>query len=132
MDWSYLQDLNKTMADTIPPGAYIIRNRQTSAVLQINPTKTEWERDVAEITANEQDEEKYREQQIWWIEADPCYEELNAQEEKTVKEGGVYRITSIAKTQSIEHGSNPVVGFETHGAPWQLWRLRQRKSCDDG
>jgi len=120
------------MADTIPPGAYIIRNRQTSAVLQINPTKTEWEHDVAEITANEQDEEKYREQQIWWIEADPCYEELNAQEEKTVKEGGVYRITSIAKRQSIDRGRNPVVGFETHGAPWQLWRLRQRKSCDDG
>jgi hypothetical protein len=35
-----------------------------------------------------QDVGKYREQQIWWIEAERCYEALNTRVEKTAKEEG--------------------------------------------
>ncbi|KAF8248497.1 hypothetical protein K440DRAFT_660799 [Wilcoxina mikolae CBS 423.85] len=120
------------MADIIPPGAYIIRNIKTSTVLQNNPKDNY---DVSCITAAEQDEEKYREQQIWWVEADPGYEELNAREDKTTKEGGVYRISNIATSQSLDSGGDtqgkPVVGYPTHGAPWQLWRFRKRQSPEE-
>jgi hypothetical protein len=122
------------MEDTIPPGAYIIRNQGTSAVLQINSQN---QYGVAPITANIQDEEKYREQQIWWIEADPCYEELNTLKEKTAKEGGVYRISNIARSMSLDQGhsrapSRAVIGYEHHGAPWQLWRFRRWKAYFGG
>ncbi|KAF8532925.1 hypothetical protein BDD12DRAFT_867822 [Trichophaea hybrida] len=119
------------MANIIPAGAYVIRNRETPAVLHYKKEET------LSASGIEQDEEKYREQQVWWVEADPCYEELNAREEKTAKEGGIYRIANIAHSQSLEvlcgrlgNGSHAVVR-STLGVPWQLWRLR-RKEYSDG
>jgi hypothetical protein len=113
------------MADTVPTGAYVIRNKKTCAVLHFKKDE------IFSATAIEQDEEKYREQQIWWVEADPCYEELNAREEKTVKEGGIYRIANIAHSQSLSNGTHVFVR-STQGAPWQLWRLRKCKEYTDG
>jgi hypothetical protein len=120
------------MADIIPSGAYVIRNKETYAILHFKKDE------IYSATASEQDEEKYREQQIWWVEADPCYEELNASEEKTENEGGIYRIANISHSQSLEvlcgrcdNGTHAVVR-STQGAPWQLWRLRRRKEYADG
>jgi hypothetical protein len=122
------------MSDIIPTGAYVIRNRETSAVLEITYNQGK----LASVSPTDQDEENKREQQIWWVEADPCYDELNAREEKTAKEGGIYRLSNIAHYQSLDllRGScsngTPVVGNKSHGAPWQLWRLRRRKEYTDG
>lgn len=56
------------MNSQIPPGAYVIRNKRTSSVLHIkdNPFDT-WSR----IFVSEQDENMYRDRQIWWIEQLP-------------------------------------------------------------
>jgi len=120
------------MADTIPAGAYVIRNKKTCAVLHFKKDE------IFSATTIEQDEENYREQQIWWVEADPCYEELNAREEKTAKEGGIYRIANIAHSQSLEvlggrcNKRTHAVVYSTQGVPWQLWRLRRCKEYTDG
>jgi hypothetical protein len=120
------------MAQTISPGAYVIRNRDSSAVLHAHSY-----RDGEHISTSERDEERHRDRQIWWIEADAGFEDLNNCGEKA-KTGPLYRITNIAKDLSLaEHmhkadGETPVIVFKTHGAPRQLWQFRRPKPYTDG
>lgn len=62
------------MKDQIPTGTYVIRNRQTSTVIHVdNPNTTnaslnkKWS-----VVACEQNESRYPEQQVWWIEPSPA------------------------------------------------------------
>ncbi|KAI5796694.1 hypothetical protein FPQ18DRAFT_323156 [Pyronema domesticum] len=111
---------------SLRPGAYIIRNCETSTVLQI----TTWN-GHGKVELREKDEITNREHQIWWIEEDPGYEELN-ESEKATKKGGIYRITSIAKSISLDHAQvDKIVTYSSHGASWQLWRIKLCQSATD-
>jgi hypothetical protein len=129
------------MMCTIPAGAYVIRNRATSTVLHNNGGSVNFDqpRSIGTITAVEQDEEQHRERQIWWIEANLGYEDVNSRDEKTAKEGAIYRIVTIATTKSLDSGSTltcsdrgtQIVAYRSHGSPWQLWRFRKLPQSSD-
>lgn len=78
------------MSDRIIAGAYVIRNKKTSAVLHIAKLGS-WE-----LLAYEQDESTYKNQQIWWIEPLPDYEDHEPEK------GLVYSITSPATGKSLD------------------------------
>jgi hypothetical protein len=107
-------------------GAYIIRNCETATVLQLTTI-----RDLPGKVSREMDEITNREHQIWWIEEDPGYEELN-KSEKATKEGGIYRITNIALSISLDHfRADNIIVYSNHGASWQLWRIKLCQSATD-
>jgi len=117
------------MAEAISPGAYVIRTLGTSKVLHV-PNHNR----ATRATTSERHEERYREHQIWWIEADPGFEDLN----KAAKEGCIYRISNIAHNVSliVEWGKGddgtPVIIYQSHGAPWHLWNFRRLPTHTDG
>jgi hypothetical protein len=121
------------MAQTISPGAYVIRNRKTSTVLQADGHPND-----SHVSTSERDEERHRDRQIWWIEADPGFDELNNRVGNTANRGCVYRVSIISKDISLdEHGGNrdggtPVIVHKNHGAPWHLWHFKRLASYDDG
>jgi hypothetical protein len=127
------------MVDTIPACAYVLRNKATSTVLHHNGGSSNIDKptSIATTTAAEQDEERHRERQIWWIEADPGYEDINNCDEKTAKEGAIYRITTIATAKSLDvklarsDNGTPAVTYKSHGAPWQLWRFKKLPQSTD-
>ncbi|KAF8535217.1 hypothetical protein BDD12DRAFT_938741 [Trichophaea hybrida] len=106
------------MAETILPGGYVIRNRDSSAVLYA---------EHAAVSTCEHDEERHRAAQIWWIEAEPGSEALNDRKDGAKKVDCVYRISNITKDMSLDEQHNkrgpgaPVIIYKTHGGPWQLW-----------
>lgn len=119
--------------EIIPTGAYVIRNKKTSAVLHICSP------DVAAVpesqtVAHPRDEIKFREQQIWWVERLPEYEDDTAHEQ-----GPVYSITNTASGLSLDvSGAGTANGvrvnaFPGHGGYNQKWRLRgvQDASSED-
>jgi hypothetical protein len=108
-------------------GAYIIRNCETATVLQLTTI-----RDLrGKASLGEMDEITNREHQIWWIEEDPGYEEFN-KSKKATKEGGIYRITNIAQSISLDHfRAKNIVAYSNHGASWQLWRIKLCQSDTD-
>jgi hypothetical protein len=63
----------------LQPGAYIIRNCETSMVLQCI-SNDDWK-----VELQQKDEITNREHQIWWIEEDPGYQELNKSERQQRK-----------------------------------------------
>lgn len=82
------------MNDQIRTGAYVIRNKRTSGVLHIedqNPTKT-----TSIVISFQQHENRYREQQLWWIEPLPYSEDKNYSEEV------VYSITNISAGMALD------------------------------
>jgi hypothetical protein len=121
------------MAQTIPPGAYIIRNRDTFGVIHADSYQN-----TARVITSGRLEEHYLEQQIWWIEADPGFEDLSNCDDKIAKGGYVYRIGNIAKDISLHvecgsgHEGTPVIVYKTNGAPWQLWNFLRLPSYTDG
>ncbi|KAF8535218.1 hypothetical protein BDD12DRAFT_808743 [Trichophaea hybrida] len=121
------------MAQTISPGAYVIRNLDSSAVLHADAYGS-----GTCLTISGRHEEHYREHQIWWIEADPGFEDFNNCDSKTTKGGSVYRIANIAKDISLDvecgRGDDgaPVIVYKSHGAPWQLWNFIRLPSYTEG
>lgn len=79
-----------TMSDRIIAGAYVIRNRKTSTVLHIE------EVGKCELLAYRQDESVYQNQQIWWIEPFPDYEDHEPEK------GLVYSITNPGTGMSLD------------------------------
>lgn len=80
------------MFDSITAGAYVIRNKKTSTVIHIEKTDVASGAE-AELVAFKQDEDTYKNQQIWWIE--PL---LNHED----SDGPVYSITNPASGKSLE------------------------------
>lgn len=77
------------MSDRIIAGAYVIRNKKTSTVLHVKAG-------TGELLAYRQDESKYQNHQIWWIE--PLCEYEDHEPEK----GLVYSITNPATGKSLD------------------------------
>lgn len=111
------------MAATPPPGAYVIRNRATSTVIHV---------DGGNVTTTPRNEERHREQQIWWIEAIPGLDDFHDEA------AAVYRITNIAKVISLDiYGGHPfditkAAAYRSHGAPRQHWKLQRQLDYTDG
>ncbi|KAF8541815.1 hypothetical protein BDD12DRAFT_803384 [Trichophaea hybrida] len=120
------------MAQTISPGAYVISNRNSSAV------HANGYENGAHVSTSERDEERHRERQIWWIEADPGFDDVNNYDDNMVHGGCVYRISNIAKDISLDeqhdtwNNGAPIIAYETYGAPWQLWNFRRLSQDTDG
>ncbi|KAH8149332.1 uncharacterized protein LAJ45_06411 [Morchella importuna] len=123
------------MKDQIPTGSYVIRNRQTSTVIHVdNPNTTnaslnkKWS-----VVACEQNESRYPEQQVWWIEPIPTSGDDDG-------EAVTYSITNCATGRCLDAnlgGANAyfmprhevtkgewrLVAYQNSGAPWQKWRI---------
>lgn len=82
------------MSDRIITGAFIIRNKKRSTVLHIE--KSDVSAIGSTLLAHEQDESKFSNQQIWWVELLSDYE--NPEPEK----GPVYSITAPASGMSLD------------------------------
>lgn len=111
------------MTDKIPPGAYVIRNRHTLTVLHIETATLGT--DYSRVLAFEQDENQYRDRQVWWIEplSDPESDE----------EGILYSITNTACGKTLdEEYTGDVCASRAHGATWQAWRIQRVESDDEG
>lgn len=111
------------MTDKITPGAYVIRNRHTSTVLHIKTATIN--SDYSPVLAFEQDENQYRDKQVWWIEPLP--------DSENDEEGALYSITNTSCGKSLDNaGSKSVCAAKPHGAFWQTWRIRRVESDDEG
>lgn len=56
------------MSNRISAGAFVVRNRKTKTVLHlVNPAPGD-RAGASDVVASEQDENRYQNQQIWWIE----------------------------------------------------------------
>lgn len=82
------------MTDRIIAGAFVIRNKKRSTVLHIE--KSDVSAIDSSLLAYEQDESKFSNQQIWWVEPLSDYE--NPEPEK----GPVYSITAPASGMSLD------------------------------
>ena len=109
------------MANPTLRGAYIILFQDSSKALNCNGC-------LAEL-----DEEPNRDSQIWWIEADPGFEDLNSNK---TKDGGIYRICNIAMEKSLECSETVpgtrVAVVANNGAQWQLWRIKALPHNENG
>lgn len=63
------------MSDRIPTGAYVIRNKHARTVLHLVMPQPDGRESISDVVALDQDENKYHDQQIWWIEPLPQEEE---------------------------------------------------------
>ncbi|KAL7272655.1 hypothetical protein RUND412_004527 [Rhizina undulata] len=104
------------MTQPLPTGAYIIRNKNVNMVLRM------CERDVS---AFHLDSHRHREEQIWWIEPLPEYED-------ELEDGGIYTISIIPRSFSIDAKQDRSPGaqisvHESHGELWQEWRIKPVK-----
>ncbi|KAF8531948.1 hypothetical protein BDD12DRAFT_869176 [Trichophaea hybrida] len=112
------------MAATLTPGAYVIRNRYIPNVIHTD--------DGVSVTTSSRDEERHRERQIWWVEADPVLEDLPDETE------AVYRFANIAKDISLDveggrsDDKTKVTVYSSNGAPCQLWRLKKQPNDTEG
>lgn len=84
------------MRDQIPTGAYVIRNKQTSTVLHIKDAEPKiW----SYVLGFEQDDNRYRDQQIWWVEPYPgCKGQSGLLSEEDV----LYSITNISSGIALD------------------------------
>ena len=120
------------MDDRIPTGAYVIRNKQTSLVVHL-PVSDVATAHNSKVVAFDQDEHQYRDQQIWWVEALPDYEDDGSAE----KEGWLYSITSACNGTAIDvkgerSGGRPLHTFPAHGGLTQRWRLQRVSNDQEG
>lgn len=79
------------MTDKITSGPYVIRNRHTSTVLHIEDST--FHSNYSKLVAFEQDENQYRDKQVWWVEPLPDPED---------GEGVVYSITNTSCRKSLD------------------------------
>lgn len=82
------------MSDTIIAGAYVIRNKKTLTVLHIE--KAGPKNGFSGLSVCEQDERRFTNQQIWWIEPLPDYEDHEPER------GTVYSITNPASGKALD------------------------------
>lgn len=110
--------------ETIPTGAYVIRNKKNSTVLHICDAHAAVIK-CGQIVIHNRDEIKYRDQQIWWVERLPEREDDTAHEQ-----GPIYSITNTASGLSLDIcGAQTRNGilvhvFPIHGGYNQQWRLQ--------
>lgn len=83
-----------------PTGAYVIRNRKTSTVLHTQYPDVKHQ--DTSLQAYQQDESKFADQQIWWLEPLADYNGADADK------GAVYSITSPGSGKSLD--ANPESG----------------------
>lgn len=79
----------------LTPGAYVIRNK-SSSVLHIQDPNVK--ASLSTVILFDQNENNYRDQQIWWIEPLPSY---------TSPEGMLYSITNTASGRSLDLNPGP-------------------------
>lgn len=84
----------------ITPGAYVIRNKSTSTVLHIENPGIKLS---SPVVLSEQDENRYRGQQIWWVEPLPGCNEL-------------YSITNPSRGISLDLNPEAAEGGTKSGA----------------
>lgn len=92
--------MSDPIPSTLPAGAYVIRNRETSTVLHI-PHPDAIDQGTISVQARQQDEGQFKDQQIWWVEP---LAEYDTDSEK----GMVYSITSPGSGKALE--GNPDSG----------------------
>ncbi|KAH0612444.1 uncharacterized protein H6S33_010496 [Morchella sextelata] len=129
------------MKDQIPTGSYVIRNKQTSSVIHVDNPATasaslnkKWS-----VVACEQNESRYPEQQVWWVEPFPTSGGGDDDDDDD-GEAVTYSITNCATGRCLDAnlgGANAyymprheatkgewrLVAYENKGAPWQKWRI---------
>lgn len=84
------------MFDRVPAGPYVIRNRKSLTVLHVgDPDVTKI---GSQVLSYAQDENRYRDQQIWWVEP------LSEHKDNTNgdEEGLVYSITNPSSGRSLD------------------------------
>ncbi|KAL7272507.1 hypothetical protein RUND412_004676 [Rhizina undulata] len=106
----------------LPSGAYLIRNKQTSAIACL-------ETQGGDVTVAEQDLQRRRERQIWWVEALVGYEDD--------EEGVVYFIYNISDNEQLDSRGwdrfgMDVISYAPNGQPWQKWRIRRVLDDNEG
>lgn len=103
------------MKNKIPTGSYVIRNKKTSTVLHVedpNPKSPDSAKKRG-IVASAQDENRYREQQVWWIEPFPDCNEDD-------QDGLVYSIMNTSNGKFLD--LNPGRGGDgIRKGRWELW-----------
>lgn len=67
------------MTDRIRTGAYVIRNKRARTVLHLLAPGPSERETTSDVVALAQDENKYHDQQIWWIEPLPDEEVAGAE-----------------------------------------------------
>lgn len=124
--------MSTTNSDTVPAGAYILRNKRSATVVHLQSTPNNAATDNS-VVAHTQAEEQFRDQQVWWIEGVPDGTLPGEPSSSTVR----YTITSLASGRSLALASNSkglgvhIKGSEASGAPWQQWIFRKIED-DDG
>lgn len=113
------------------PGAFLIRNRKTRKVLHLLNPKDKISYPVVTF---DRDEEKYRNEQIWWIDVVPGCSAPTGQDKPT---DTYYTISNLAFDYHLDvfaAGSNDgaAVGafIEQQATGWQMWRFL--KPSEDG
>ncbi|KAL7275709.1 hypothetical protein RUND412_001333 [Rhizina undulata] len=112
------------MADLrLPSGAYLIRGKKSAAdaCLDVQDRR---------VTIAEQDLQRRRERQIWWVEALYDYED-------DMEEGAVYSIQSISDQEALDSNGwrgfgLDVVTYDRNGQAWQKWRIKRVVDDDEG
>lgn len=125
---THLHNLSRrssAMTNRIIPGAYVIRNKQTATVLH---AQTDNSLTWTSLKPNEND---YHNEQIWWIESIPGYENN--------EEGELYSITHISSGRSLTVGRRgkfqPVerkLGLyppsDFHGQKWTIKKVEDSRN----
>ncbi|KAL7272505.1 hypothetical protein RUND412_004674, partial [Rhizina undulata] len=103
--------------------AYLIQNKKTAAdaCLDVQDRR---------VTIAEQDLQRRRERQIWWVEALYDYED-------DMEEGAVYSIQSISDQEALDSNGwrgfgLDVVTYDRNGQAWQKWRIKRVVDDDEG
>jgi hypothetical protein len=105
------------MADEIATGPYVIRNRGTGQVIEIEKSE-EWavQGEIA-LRVGERDEVAQRDRQIWWVEPIPGVQD------STTREDGMFMITNIASGKGFSVSLPDLVCQDDSGRPSQTWIL---------
>ncbi|KAL7268203.1 hypothetical protein RUND412_009185 [Rhizina undulata] len=107
-------------------GAYIIRLKKTPFAVDID--------DMNRAYVRQLDAHKRRENQVWWVEPLPHYEDdVDAR-----RNGRVYTITNVATNKCLDlvdvlaaKGSAAEVNaMQSCGLPWQKWRIKRVEDGD--
>ncbi|KAL7268096.1 hypothetical protein RUND412_009297 [Rhizina undulata] len=105
-------------------GAYIIRLKKTPFAVDIDDMNRAY---VCELDAH-----KRRENQVWWVEPLPHYED----DADARKNGRVYTITNVATNKCLDlvdglaAERSEVSAVLGCGLPWQKWRIRRVEDSD--
>ncbi|KAL7272654.1 hypothetical protein RUND412_004526 [Rhizina undulata] len=109
------------MAQPLPTGAYIIRNKAVDKVLHTGVSGVP-------VTAADVDSHHYRDQQILWIEAIPEHKDEN-------EDGAIYTISNIFYGVSFDAPSRrncKIISYHSHGERWQKWIIKPAKDEKEG